>query len=159
MSRIGYKAYCEGPGLISPRPIHANRLPLAILLVWGLTALGAASAQTVSVLSRSTVYEHPSGDPYDRANRFGFNHAPSVTLLADGRLLAAWFSGPFEASVDQVILGAYSSDQGKTWTPAEVRQDFPHTSDFDPAFVSNGSRTWLFFSRGRWNRYPFVRIE
>jgi predicted neuraminidase len=145
--------------LIAPRFIHGNRVPLAILLVLGLTAFAASPAQTVSVLSRSTVYTHPSADPYDRANRFGFNHAPSVTLLADGRLLAAWFSGPFEASVDQVILGTYSSDQGKTWSPAEVLQDFPRTSDFDPAFVSSGSRTWLFFSRGRWNRYPFVRGE
>ena len=61
--------------------------------------------------------------------------------------------------MDQVILGSYSSHGGKTWMPATVLQDFPRTSDFDPAFVSTGRRTWLFFSRGRWNRYPFVRNE
>ena len=116
-------------------------------------------AQDITVVSRTTVHEHPHADPYDRAILYGFNHAPSVTTLTDGRLLAAWFSGPFEASVDQVILGAYSSDGGQTWSAAEVLQDFPRTSDFDPAFVSSGSRTWLFFSRGRWNRYPFVRGE
>ncbi|PYV28536.1 MAG: hypothetical protein DMG24_01815, partial [Acidobacteria bacterium] len=105
------------------------------------------------------VFAHPTADPYDPSNHHGFNHAPSVVLLPDGRLLAAWFSGPFEASVNQVILGSHSSDRGLTWSPAEVLQDFPHKSDFDPAFIADGERTWLFFSAGRWNRYPFVRDE
>jgi len=109
------------------------------------------------LLSESLVYKHPDEDPYDRQNRFGFNHAPSVTLLSDGRLLAAWFSGPFEAAVNQVILGCYSTDGGQSWGPAEVLNDFPRTSDFDPAFIQDGKRTWFFFSAGRWNRYPFVR--
>ena len=140
------------------------RLRPYLVLSFGFWLLGCACGsalwgQNITVVSRSTVFEHPNSDPYDRANRFGFNHAPSVTTLADGRLLCAWFSGPFEASVDQVILASYSSDGGRTWSDAEVLQDFPHTSDFDPAFLSNGSRTWLFFSRGRWNRYPFVRGE
>ena len=111
------------------------------------------------VLSRAMVFAHPTADPYDPSNHHGFNHAPSVVLLPDGRLLAAWFSGPFEASVNQVILGSHSSDRGLTWSPAEVLQDFPHKSDFDPAFIADGERTWLFFSAGRWNRYPFVRDE
>jgi hypothetical protein len=72
-------------------------------------------------------------------------------------LLAAWFSGPFEAAVNQVILGCYSPDSGQSWGPAEVLNDFPRTSDFDPAFIQDGKRTWFFFSAGRWNRYPFVR--
>jgi len=110
-----------------------------------------------ALLSESLVYKHPDEDPYDPQNRFGFNHAPSVTLLSDGRLLAAWFSGPFEAAVNQVILGCYSADAGQSWGPAEVLNDFPRTSDFDPAFIQDGKRTWFFFSAGRWNRYPFVR--
>lgn len=138
------------------RSRHVLRLCVWLFCV----AFGSALwGQSITVVSRSTVFEHPDSDPYDRENRFGFNHAPSVTTLADGRLLCAWFSGPFEASVDQVILASYSSDGGTTWSDAEVLQDFARTSDFDPAFVSNGSRTWLFFSRGRWNRYPFVRGE
>jgi Neuraminidase (sialidase) len=40
-----------------------------------------------------------------------------------------------------------------------VLNDFPRISDFDPAFIHDGKRTWLFFSAGRWNRYPFVRSE
>jgi hypothetical protein len=38
-----------------------------------------------------------------------------------------------------------------------VLNDFPRTSDFDPAFIQDGKRTWFFLSAGRWNRYPFVR--
>jgi predicted neuraminidase len=111
------------------------------------------------IIYKTTVYKHPSEDPYAFDNHFGFNHAPSVTLLPDGRLLAAWFSGPHEASVKQVIQGAYSSDEGKTWTKATVLQDFPHKSNWDPAFIENKGRTWFFFSAGRWDRYPFVKNE
>src|SRR5262245_52696911 len=70
------------------------------------------AAHKPALLSESMVYKHSDEDPYDPQNRYGFNHAPSVTLLSDGRLLAAWFSGPFEAAVNQVILGCYSSDSG-----------------------------------------------
>jgi len=113
----------------------------------------------IKILHRSTVYTHPASDPYDRKNLYGFNHAASVISLPDGRLFAAWFSGPFEASVHQLILASYSSDLGLTWTAAEVFQDFPRTSDFDPAFIADGKRTWFFFSVGRWNRYPRVKDE
>jgi predicted neuraminidase len=113
----------------------------------------------IRVLQRSTVFSHPASDPYDLKNLYGFNHAASIVSLPDGRLLAAWFSGPFEASVHQVILASYSPDQGRTWTPAEVFQDFPRTSDFDPAFIADGTRTWFFCSVGRWNRYPHVKNE
>jgi predicted neuraminidase len=111
------------------------------------------------ILSKNVVYLHPSSDPYDCNDHYGFNHAPSIVLLPDGRLLVAWFSGPFEASVNQVILGSYSSDQGATWGPASVLQDFPRKSDFDPAFIADGVRTLFFFSAGRENRYPPIHDE
>src|SRR5207237_3451305 len=56
------------------------------------------------LLSRAVVFNYPETDPYDPGNRYGFNHAPSVTRLANGDLLCAWFSGPYEAAVNQVIL-------------------------------------------------------
>jgi len=113
----------------------------------------------VRILDHSTVFFHPSSDPYARDNYRGFNHAPSVVLLPDGRLLTAWFSGPFEASVDQAILGSYSTDGGKSWERPVVLQDFPHLSDFDPAFIADGNETLFFFSAGRENRYPPVHDE
>ena len=134
-------------------------LLLALLLLTFASLLASAQTTPIEIVSRALVFEHPHADPYDLNNRHGFNHGPSVTVLPDGRLACAWFSGPFEASVHQAILGSYSSDGGKTWTPDEVFNDFPRTSDFDPAFVSSRNGTWLFFSEGRWNRYPFVRGE
>jgi hypothetical protein len=128
---------------------------VSILLLAGAAAVHAQP----SLLSRSTVYEPPSRDPYDLQNRTGFNHAPNVALLPDGRLLCVWFSGPYEASVHQAILAAYSEDEGRTWSPADVFHDFPRRSDFDPALLVDGQRTWAFFSAGRWTRYPFVSDE
>jgi predicted neuraminidase len=116
----------------------------------------AAQLAKPVLLATGLVYSNPKTDPYDRANFYGFNHAPSVTRLSDGRLLAAWFSGPFEGSVDQVILGCASPDDGRSWRDGMVLNDQPRKSDFDPAFIADGSRTWLFYSVGRWNRYPFV---
>ncbi len=118
-----------------------------------------AAPPVPELVATSTVFRYPKDDPYDRSNLYGFNHAPSVVRLADGRLLAAWFSGPFEASVHQVILGAYSSDDGKTWSEAEVLHDAPRRSDVDAAFIAEGERTWVVFTRGRWDRYPFVGLR
>jgi predicted neuraminidase len=118
-----------------------------------------AAPPTPKLIATSTVFEYPQDDPYDRSNLYGFNHAPSVVRLADGRLLASWFSGPFEASVHQVILGAYSDDEGATWSKEVLLNDAPRRSDFDPAFITDGGRTWLFFTVGRWDRYPFVGLR
>ena len=106
------------------------------------------------VESQAIVFEDPHTDPYDRANSFGFNHAPSVTALGGERLMCVWFSGPFEGSVHQAILGSMSDDGGKTWSAAKVINDTPHVSDFDPAFLNAGDRVFLFFSNGRWERLP-----
>jgi len=128
-----------------------------LLAAGGLAQAENAAAPPLELESRSVVFNYPQTDPYDPTNHYGFNHAPSVATLPDGRLLCTWFSGPFEASVDQVILAAFSSDQGRTWGKAFVLQDEPRASDFDPAFIVDGQRVWCFYTHGRWNRYPFIR--
>jgi len=130
-------------------------LPLAIFGFFTNVLL----AEQAAPLEVSTVFEYPKNDPYDRSNLFGFNHAPSVVVQPDGTLMVAWFSGPHEASVLQVILGSTSKDGGKTWSEASVVFDTPRTSDFDPAFIRDGKTTWLFFAAGRWDRYPFVGLR
>jgi hypothetical protein len=139
-------------------------LPLIAGELLGSTLTEIMSGSTAApgaprLASRSVIFKSPSKDPYDLKNLYGFNHATSVVTLPDGRLLAAWFSGPFEASVHQLILASYSSDRGKTWSRAEVLQDTRRKSDFDPAFILDGHRVWFFYSVGRWNRYPSVRDE
>jgi hypothetical protein len=116
-----------------------------------------AEAAPVEVVSRAQVFKYDTAEPYDRQNLYGFNHAPSVVLMPDGRLLAAWFSGPYEAAVNQVILGSYSSDGGATWSGVQVLQDDPVRSDFDPAFIRAGERVYMCYSVGRWNKYPGYR--
>jgi sialidase-1 len=117
------------------------------ILVLLLPAL-AAGQDTLTLLSKVRVFEHQGSNPKDPVNRHGFNHAPSIVLLPDGRLLTVWFSGPFDASSRQSLLGTTSRDQGRSWLPARVMQDFPDRSDFDPAFVSDGKTTFWFFSAG-----------
>ncbi len=110
------------------------------------------------VESETVVFDYGKSDPYDLTNLHGFNHAASVAALPDGRLMAMWFSGPYEASVHQSIMAADSDDGGRTWSKAYLFSDVPHTSDFDPAFIVNGDEVLAFFSTGRWTRWPFVGI-
>lgn len=154
---------------VSRRTLSLRRVLVATAAALGLIAVflesAVAAEPTVDpnntaravpgvVESRSVVFEDGHTDPYDRANLYGFNHAASVTALGDNRVMAAWFSGPFEGSVHQVILGASSDDGGKTWSKPRVLNDAPRVSDFDPGFINVGDRTFLFFSTGRWIDLP-----
>lgn len=129
------------------------------LIAWGAATVGAAAPTVASsppgqVESQSIVFADSHTDPYDRANRFGLNHAASVTSLGGDRVMAIWFSGPFEGSVHQALLGAVSADGGRTWGEAWVVNDTPKASDFDPGFVYAANRLLLFFSTGRWESNP-----
>ena len=136
---------------------RAFLLLLAAVTLLLLPETAWASEASLRIQSRSVVFSYPQKDPYDRSNRYGFNHAPSVARLDDGRLLCVWFSGPFEASVHQVILASYSFDGGRNWGKPFVLQDQRRTSDFDPALIVSGRRVWFFYIYGRWNRYPFMK--
>jgi predicted neuraminidase len=127
-----------------------------IILLCILPLFGHAELR---IVERSTVYRHPYSDPYDPKNTTGFNHAANVAVMPDGRLVAMWFSGAYEASVNQLVLVSYSANDGRSWTPAEVFSDVPRMSDFDPALLADGKRVWAFFSVGRWIRWPFVSEE
>jgi predicted neuraminidase len=140
----------------SSKLLSASSMLFLLLSASVLVGEPAASQPAPKLISQSEVFSYPRGDPYDLQNLYGFNHAPSVVRLPDGRLLAVWFSGPFEASVHQVIQSSSSVDDGTTWSPAEVLQATPRASDFDPAFIADGGQTWFFFTAGRWDRYPFV---
>jgi len=82
-----------------------------------------------------------------------------VAVMPDGRLLVVWWAGPFEGSLDQVILGANSADGGRTWSAARSMANLTgvkHLSQWDPALISGKDATWLFFALGRLNPYPAV---
>jgi predicted neuraminidase len=122
---------------------------MKLLLVNGLLfAAVASAAQDVpfEVREQSLVFEHTATDRNDPGNLSGFNHAPNVAHLPDGRIMAVWFSAPFEGSPKQRILSSFSTDGGRSWSPAEVLQDTPGRADFDPALLVADGKTFLFFA-------------
>lgn len=128
-----------------PLAIHIPMpAPLAFLLL-ALPVLVHAGSP-IQINDRTVVFTHTSTDPKDPANTSGYNFGPSVTLLPDGRVLAAWFSAPSEGAASQRLMQAFSLDQGRTWGVATVLQDFEGAADFDPVLFGAGSETFLFFS-------------
>ncbi len=148
------------------RPHEPARFFRIAALLLSLAAAARAADESpppspsgLRVLSRANIFVYPETDPYKLDNLYGFNHAPSVVTLPDGRLMCAWFSGPYEASVHQVILASTSSDQGQTWDRSFVLQDMPRVSDFDPAFIATGTETLFFYTAGRHIRWPFLKHQ
>lgn len=123
----------------------SRRLLLAASVGWSV-ALPGAEDNRLKVIEQGIVFRHTHTDPKDPSNKTGFNHAPTVAVTPDGRVLVAWFSGAFEGAPNQKILASSSTDQGRAWTPAHTLQDFPDAADFDPSLVVSGEQTFLFFS-------------
>jgi len=79
---------------------------------------------------------------------------PDVCRLADGRLLCVFYAGYDHVSLPNeahpkggCVAGCYSSDEGKTWTPAQIIYDSPD-DDRDPSIaqLSDGRLLCNFFS-------------
>jgi predicted neuraminidase len=100
----------------------------------------------IQITDRTVIAVHTGTDPKDPANVSGYHFGPTVGLLPDGRVMAAWFSAPSEGAPSQRLMQAFSSDQGRTWGGATVLQDFDGVADFDPALFVAGNETFLFFS-------------
>ena len=123
---------------------HTLKL-IAALLIPPLAAIHAETSP-IQITDRTVVFTHTSTDPKDPANTSGYNLGPSITVLPDGRLMAAWFSSPSEGAESQRIVQAFSSDQGRTWGEATVLQDIAGKADFDPVLFVAGKEVFLFFS-------------
>lgn len=133
-------------GMKRPCSMRSTLALLSALLLAPVAALHAAEASPIQITHRSVIFKHTSTEPKDPANTSGFNQGPSIVLLPDGRLMAAWFSSPSEGAESQRIVQAFSSDQGRTWSEAPVLQDLAGKADFDPALFVAGKETFLFFS-------------
>lgn len=121
------------------KPIHLG------ILIFALPSVLQAEAP-IQITDRGVIAVHTGTDPKDPANLSGYNFGPSVALLPDGRVMAAWFSAPSEGAESQRLMQAFSSDQGRTWGGATVLQDFEGAADFDPVLFVSGKETFLFFS-------------
>jgi predicted neuraminidase len=125
-----------------------KRIPALItaLLLSPLASLHADETSTIQITDRTVIFKHTNTNPKDPTNKSGYNLGPSLALLPDGRLMAAWFSSPSEGAESQRIVQAFSSDQGRTWGEATVLQDIAGRADFDPSLFVAGKETFLFFS-------------
>ncbi|MEO6750688.1 MAG: hypothetical protein ABJF10_23180 [Chthoniobacter sp.] len=119
---------------------------LTLLTALLLAPLQAAERSPIQITDHTVVFTHTSTDPKDPANTSGYNLGPGITVLPDGRLMAAWFSSPTEGAESQRIVQAFSSDQGRSWGEASVLQDIAGKADFDPVLFVAGKETFLFFS-------------
>lgn len=92
-------------------------------------------------------------------------HGSSITELPSGELISVWFQGNGERDATTTrIMGARSTDGGKTWMTPFVVTDSPDIADINPViYVDSGDRLWLFWYpvlAGRWStsqpRYAYA---
>lgn len=74
------------------------------------------------------------------------SHCATLVELADGDVIAAWFSGSFETAPDQAIFAARLRNGSTRWAPPSVIADTPHRADGQPVLYAHPSGAlWLFF--------------
>ena len=73
-------------------------------------------------------------------------HSSTIIELANGDLLAAWWSGSYEGATDVVIKAARLPLGADSWERAKIVADIPGRFEGNPVLFSilNG-RIWLFF--------------
>ncbi|MCY9660168.1 exo-alpha-sialidase [Paenibacillus chondroitinus] len=92
-------------------------------------------------------------------------HGSSIVELPSGELLCVWFQGNGERDATTTrIMGARSTDGGKTWLKPFVVTDAQDIADINPVvYVDAGDRLWFFWYpvlAGRWQtsqpRYAYA---
>ena len=74
-------------------------------------------------------------------------HSSTVTELANGDLLAAWWSGSYEGAADVVTKAARLPLGADSWGKAETVADIPDRFEGNPVLFSlPDGRVWLFFA-------------
>jgi len=74
-------------------------------------------------------------------------HCATLTALADGTLLCAWFGGAYETAPDVAILAARRAPDASQWSAPAVIADAPGYSMGQPVFLPRpDGALWLFFN-------------
>src|SRR6266498_1363001 len=71
---------------------------------------------------------------------YAFNAIPCVTVTAGSHLIAAWTAHRAGPQPKLRIVGALSSDGGRTWSGPFPLIDNPGKTDADPSLVIDGKR-------------------
>jgi hypothetical protein len=101
------------------------------------------------------IYRHPPMSGKDLPQALASirkNESSCIVILQNGTWLATWSQGSSEGAVDEQIVGAFSSDIGKTWS--NPRFIIGSTPDFRrsygcPFVVQGTGRVYLFLHEGR----------
>ncbi|HSV77522.1 MAG TPA: sialidase family protein [Bacteroidales bacterium] len=93
--------------------LHRHFLPIAILfLASGVFAQGGMQSLKITVVANELIFNNP---PFKQC------HASTLVELADGRIMAAWFAGPYERHPDVSIWTSIKSPAG--WSPPVMQAD------------------------------------
>ncbi|WP_460743933.1 sialidase family protein [Nesterenkonia halophila] len=75
------------------------------------------------------------------------NHAPSILVLPDGDMLAAWFGGSDEGNQDIDILVSRYDREYAAWSAPDVVTDDRRRSDQNPGlFLTTDGEVWLLYT-------------
>lgn len=107
--------------------------------MWILILCAFASLAAAAGLESGAVIASDGGG-------FHRNTIPQVARLGDGRLLCV-FSSYAKDDGNGRIMGAFSSDGGKTWSKPQLLIDDPAKNDGDPNILVDGNRGWVYGSR------------
>jgi len=97
-----------------------------------------AAAKLGVMLSRQPIFSQLPQRP--------MAHCPTLVVLPDETLLAAWFGGSYETASDVVILASRRKPLEETWSPPRVIAEASGHSVGQPVFlVRPNGELWLFF--------------
>lgn len=117
-------------------------MAMVAVFAWGLPSYGELAAQQDYVMVCSD------------AGKGAYEAFPDVCRVKDGRLFSVFYAGYTHVSLPNAehpkggaVAGCFSSDEGKTWTPAETVYD-GENDDRDPSIVqlSDGRILCNFFT-------------
>lgn len=100
------------------------------------------------IINEGILFEPEQMNPYSSSYFYNFNHGVNLVELEGKNCLASWFSGPWEGHPLQAIL--VSRYRNRKWSSAVTLQNTYGAADFDPAFIRNKERIFLFYSNARW---------
>jgi predicted neuraminidase len=119
--------------------MRMSQVGVILLIVLGVIPSG----RIASALAAPPVLERIAIFPPEPKH----NHASCVVETADGRLLAAWYSGSGERKSDDVVIqGAWLRKGSPRWEPRFLMADTPGYPDCNPAlFAAPDGSLWLFW--------------
>lgn len=109
----------------------------------GAAAIDAA-APTITPPTGSAAFSRMS-IPTDPV-AYPYNHASSITALADGTILVAWGAGTDELATDTRIVLSRRPGNSATWSEPVVVADKPERADANPVlFLAPDGTVWLIY--------------